>query len=428
MATFSIPGWTRTFLVRQLFCLMIAIGAAGILWALMGHAPSIPVTLIYSFALGNSTALLLESVRLPARWRAASWSWLIYIVLLLVTTPFAVALATAIVFFLVPPAMVPPAPRTSLWAFLLTAWKFPSVANLIFGLGYLAYFRTRCRLESRNRQLQETLESSLAERQVNDAELQQARDIQRGLLPKEIPQVPGFYVTGAWEPAKVVGGDYYDVIRLSRDKLAICIADVAGKGISAALLMANVQAAVRAFASERAAPSKVCAQINSVLYTNTAPEKFVTLFYGILDARKCTLEYANAGHLHPIVLRRNGETVHLDYSGALLGVFSDWPYEDGAAQLQSGDVLLLFTDGITEAQSPNGEEFGEARLVTAVAESFWHSPATLPAQLFRKIDQFCDSRVSDDRTLIVVAAGVTVETEDRTSINAQALQPAGANL
>ena len=205
--------------------------------------------------------------------------------------------------------------------YLRSGWKFPFVANLVFSFAFETYFLTKCRLETRNQQLQQTINLEAAQREVETEELKQALEIQRGLLPKEIPQLRGFEIAGAWEPAKVVGGDYYDVIRLGQDKLAICIADVSGKGVSASLLMANVQAAVRAFASEEALPSRVCAQINSVLCTNIASGKFVTLFYGVLDARTSTLHYTNAGHLRPLLIRRRGETSHLENDGALLGVF-----------------------------------------------------------------------------------------------------------
>ena len=246
--------WLLRFTRQQPLYLMIAAGAAGIIWAVTGQAPSVTVTLIYSFLCGNFTLLVLENVRIPCSWRKASWSWLIYLILLLVITPVAVTVATFVVFISVSPALVPPAPRTSFGDFLLTAWKFPAVTNLIFGGACLSYLMTRCRLEDRNRQLQQVINSEACEREHDAAELQQAREIQEGLLPKELPRLTEFEVAGVWEPAKVVGGDYRDVIRLSKDKLAICIADVVGKGVSAGLLMANVQASVRAFAAETAFP------------------------------------------------------------------------------------------------------------------------------------------------------------------------------
>jgi sigma-B regulation protein RsbU (phosphoserine phosphatase) len=363
--------------------------------------------------LGNLTAFALDLAGIN---RSRRWFALGHLAVLAVVIPLAVIIATAIVFIIIPPATLPPAPRTSFWAFLMAAWKFPLVASVVFGGGYFAYEATRRRLESRNRQLQQTLETAVAERVVETEELQQARDIQRGFLPKDIPQLPQFAIAGAWEPARVVGGDYYDVIRLSKDKLAICIADVAGKGVSAALLMANVQAAVRAFASEYFPPSRVCAQINSVLYTNTAPEKFVTLFYGVLDARTRTLQYANAGHPRPLIIHSSGKTTRLENGGALLGVFPDWAYEDSVVELEPGDLLLLFTDGITEAAAPGGEEFGEERLIAATTIPNERTLEDLQSHVLGEVKDFCQSQMSDDATLLMIAAAVATPEEKNTAL------------
>src|SRR5438552_4882142 len=400
----SISMWLLRFTRQQPLYLMIAAGAAGIIWAVTGQAPSVTVTLIYSFLCGNFTLLVLENVRIPCSWHKASWSWLIYLILLLVITPVAVTVATFVVFISVSRALVPPAPRTSFGDFLLTAWKFPAVANLIFGGACLSYLMTRCRLENLNRQLQQVINSEACEREHDAAERQQAREIQEGLLPKELPRLTEFEVAGAWEPAKVVGGDYYDVIRLSKDKLAICIADVVGKVVSAALLMANVQASVRAFAAETASPAYVCSRINSVLCANIASGKFVTLFYGVLDASSRILQYTNAGHLRPILIGSNGKVKHLENGGALLGVFPDWKYENSTVELGPGDILLLFTDGITEAMDLDGEEFGEERLIQAARNPVEQSIEDLQAHLLNSVKEFCNFRMRDDATLILLAA------------------------
>ena len=278
------------------------------------------------------------------------------------------------------------------------------MANLIFGMAFFIHQETRCRLEERNRQLERTVELGTAERELDAAELQQAREIQQGLLPRELPQLTEFEVAGAWEPACLVGGDYYDVIRLGKDKLAICIADVVGKGISAALLMANVQASVRAFATETASPSYVCSRINSVLCTNIATGKFVTLFYGVLDANSRILQYANAGHLRPILIDNDGNAKHLENGGALLGVFPDWKYENSTVEVGPGATLMAFTDGITEAMAPDGEEFGEERLIQVARSTAGQSIEQLKDQLLRSVKEFCNFQMRDDATLILVAA------------------------
>ena len=285
----SIPAWLLRLARQQPLYLMIAAAVFGIFWAITGQEPSLIVTLIYSFLLGNFTALVIETIPVPCSSGKSTWRWLLNLALLIATTAIAVTATTTIVFVFIPPVFLPPAPRDFFWRFLMTAWKFPAVANLIFGSGYLLYKTSRDRLEQHNQKLLQIINTDLVERELDARELQQARDIQRGLLPREIPQPPGFAITGTWEPAKVVGGDYFDVIQLGKNKFGICIADVVGKGISAAMLMANVQASLRAFASETAAPSYVCSRINSVLCANLAAGKFVTLFYGVLDPSTRTL-------------------------------------------------------------------------------------------------------------------------------------------
>jgi len=275
---------------------------------------------------------------------------------------------------------------------------------VIVGVVSQLYRDTRERLESKNRELQQAIELEAAERELQGQELQQAREIQQSLLPKEIPQVAGFEIDGAWEPARVVGGDYYDVIRLSETKLGICIADVVGKSVSAALLMANVQASVRAFATETTSPSALCSRVNSVLCANIATGKFVTLFYAVLDAERGLLHYTNAGHLLPILIRADGEVQELRNGGAVIGVFPEWKYEDSVAQLHPGDRLLLFTDGITEAGLPGGEEFGEQRLITGARTYADKSTSELKLGLLSDVKQFCASQLMDDATLIVISA------------------------
>lgn len=401
----SIPPWLFRLIRHQLVYLLTASGVVAVFWAITGRGPSLAATLIYSFVLGNLTAFTLENVRIPCSWWAAPWSILVYLGVLLLVIPVAVTVATAIVFVAVPPVSLPPAPRTSFWGFLVTAWKFPFVASAIFGGGFLAYIVMRNRLQDRNQQLQQAIASEIVDKERHAAELRRAREIQQGLLPKQVPQVDGFHISGAWEPATMIGGDYYDIIRLSKDNLGICIADVAGKGISAALLMANVQAAVRAFASASVPPSDVCSQVNSVLCANIVPGQFVTLFYGVLDAKDRTLRYTSAGHPQPVLIRRNGTSFRLNNDGALLGVFPDWKYEVSSAELNPGDILLLFTDGITEATGAGGEEFGEERLISGVSRSSRkRNPEELPMELLGHVRDFCGSRMSDDATLIVVAA------------------------
>jgi len=412
MTNTSTPAWLLRLTRRQLTYLLTAVAVVGIFWAITGRGPSLAATFIYSFVLGNLTAFAIDYVKIPYAWRQAPTSVFVYIGLLAIVVPIAVIIATTIVYVAVPPVSLPPAPRDSVWVFLKHAWRFPSVASVIYGAGYVAHIVNRNRLEDRNRELQLTIASGVAERELDAAELRQAREIQTDLLPKEIPQLPQFQITGVWEPAKLVGGDYYDVIQLSRDKVGICIADVVGKGISAALLMANLQASLRAFASETASPAQVCGRINSVLCANVAPGKFATLFYGVLDANTHILRYTNAGHLRPILIGDNGFVHHLENGGALLGVFADWRYKESSVELRAGDLLVLFTDGITEAMSPDGTEFGEDRLITAVTGAPSQPLADLQSQVLAAVKNFCNNHMSDDATLVLLAAARVCNPKD----------------
>jgi sigma-B regulation protein RsbU (phosphoserine phosphatase) len=267
---------------------------------------------------------------------------------------------------------------------------------------WVLYNETKDRLERRNVELQRSVELSTARLEMQEQELQRAREIQQSLLPKDIPQLSGFEVATAWQPARVVGGDYFDVLRLGKNRLAICIADVVGKGVSAALLMANVQAAVRAFARDSESPAWVCSRVNSVLCGNIATEKFVTFFYGVLDGEKRTLQYCNAGHPSPILVSSDSVR-QLPGSGAVLGIFPDWKYEDSMVRLSSGDRLLLFTDGITEASGSDGKEFGEDNLAL-LAKANSASPASeINTRVLAQVTDFCRGQFQDDATLLVVA-------------------------
>ncbi len=401
-------GWV-SFARRQQSYIAIAVAIYAALWAADRPAP-LSNTLIYTLFLCNFIVIAQDRLGFVYSHRPSLRLWLVY-------SPFLLAVALAgvlIVNFIEYPAWH--APGQSLWQFEQSGWKFPFIATLIFGVSFQLYRTTRERLEGKNRELQDAVELEIAERELHGQELQQAREIQQSLLPKEIPRVAGFEIEGAWEPASVVGGDYYDVIKLSETKLGICIADVVGKSVSAALLMANVQASVRAFATELTAPSVLCSRVNSVLCANIATGKFVTLFYAVLDAASGSLRYTNAGHPLPILIRANGEVEELQNGGAVIGVFPDWKYEDSWVRLNPGDRLLLFTDGITEAGLPGGEEFGESRLVACARAFAGRSTAELKSGLLADVKQFCASQLRDDATLIVVSAFPSIPNDPREDV------------
>ena len=397
------------FLRQQQLYIAIAVAIYAIFWAIEPQRANAIVTLVYTLCLCNLTVWMRTSLSFLYAERSSVYYWLIYSAMLCALAPVMVFIATCMVFY------IDNASPQDFWPYLKTSWKFPLVATLIFGIAAQIYHRTKHRLERRNRELQQTVQIEIAQRELQEQELQRAREIQQSLLPTQIPQVPGFEISGMWEPARVVGGDYFDVLKLSDSKIGICIADVVGKSVSAALLMANVQATVRAFASESSSPAWLCSRVNAVLCNNIASGKFVTLFYGVLDANRSVLEYANAGHLPPILISHSGQVTRLENGGALLGVFPQWKYQDSTVKLSGGDRLLLYTDGITEATSPSGEEFGEDRLIAAANARFKNSASTLQQALLSEAKLFCDSHLQDDATLIVIAVQPVQATHSKPS-------------
>ncbi len=202
-----------------------------------------------------------------------------------------------------------------------------------------------------------------------ESELKIAREIQIALLPKKIPEIKDYEVTAANIPALHIGGDYFDVIKLADHKFALIIADVSGKGTPASLLMSNIQSAVHSYLKLYEEHSfdleSVTGKINELIYENTPPEKFITFFWGILDTNDHTFEYINAGHNPPFVLK-HGEEVHLlDKGGFMIGILDTGVvYEKGKVTLEEDDVLIFYTDGVTEAQNDAKEEYGDENLIS----------------------------------------------------------------
>jgi phosphoserine phosphatase RsbU/P len=235
-------------------------------------------------------------------------------------------------------------------------------------------------------------------------ELEEARRIQRTLLPAVLPQMDGFELAASWQPASGVGGDCFDAIRFSSHRLALSIADVVGKGIPAALLMSNLQAAVRAFATEAARPAELCEQVNTILCGHISEGRFISFFYCVVDSEVGSLTYANAGHFPPALIRTDGTVGLLTSGGPVLGVLPAATYESGTVPFGAGDRLILYTDGITEARSESDEEFGDERLLLLAVEHRACSAPALQARLVDAVATFTGRRFTDDATLIVLAA------------------------
>jgi sigma-B regulation protein RsbU (phosphoserine phosphatase) len=384
------------FLRQQAVYIAGAAIACAILWA-SGLRVNLATVFVYALCIGNLVTPAIGWLQFLYAERKFPYNLLIFLLILLVLTA-PVYLITSVVVWLV----APPAPVT-LFNLIAGGWKFSFVFTFLFGVPSFLFFITKERLEQRNVELEQTVERGTAQIALQEQEFERGREIQQSLLPKDIPQLAGFEVAGAWKPARSVSGDYYDVLRLDDHRLGICIADVVGKGVSAALLMANVQAAVRAFASDSESPARVCSKVNILLHENIATGKYVTFLYGILDGKARTFQYCNAGHLYPILITR-GFVQTPDSGGAVLGVFPGWNYEDSTIELKAGDRLLLFTDGITEASDATGKEYEETNIA-----AFAVAHATLPAKdlnsrLLAHVTAFCNGHFRDDATLLVIAS------------------------
>ena len=234
-------------------------------------------------------------------------------------------------------------------------------------------------------------------------EYEEAKEIQQGLLPKQIPQMPGLEISGSWRPARIVGGDYFDVFKLSESRLALCIGDVSGKGMPAALLMSNLQAIVRALASETLSPRELTEKINRAMFRNVTDGKFITFFYALIDSRRRRLHYSNAGHNAPILVRQDGTQLRLEEGGLVLGAFQESSYQQGEVELRPGDRLVLFTDGVTEATNGKEEEFGEERLVQALLCDRPLTAEALQNRLLDQVNEFSGGELEDDVTVLVLS-------------------------
>jgi sigma-B regulation protein RsbU (phosphoserine phosphatase) len=228
--------------------------------------------------------------------------------------------------------------------------------------------------------------------------------IQRALLPAVLPQSEAFEVAGAWQPASGFGGDCYDVFAFGTATLGLSIADVAGKGLPAALLMSSLQAAVRAFALEASPPHAICASVNRLLCGQMIAGRFATFCFLRLDRQRGVLRYANAGHNPPLLAHADGRIERLSIGGTVLGVFADAEYRTGELALLSGDRLLLYTDGITEARNAEDEEFGEDRLGGLLLEHRYLDARALHQRVLAEVTAFAGAcGFQDDATMLVVA-------------------------
>ena len=387
----------RRFLTSQQLFLVVAVALFAVLKVTNSASAEFGPILIYTFVIGNLVS--------PAMNRLAPYSdrfrsplnWLVF-----VPTLFLVALASSIIALLVTLAVYR-APLVVFREQFRTGGRLGVLMVLIVGCIIHFYNQTRAMLERRNWELQRTVEAGKTQSQEQEQEMGKAREIQEGLLPNQIPQVRGLDIAGVWQPARAIGGDFYDVVKFSERKIGVCIGDVVGKGISAALLMANLQASFRAFTPDPISPGTLVGKMNGVLCNNIAADKFVTFCYCTIDVAEGRLTYAGAGHWPPILLRKSREAIVLRDGGPPLGIFPGREYEDIIVDLESGDHVVFYTDGLTEATNSEGQEFGERRLVDVGSQNLRLSANQLLEKIVTEVTQFSVGNFQDDLTMVVVS-------------------------
>ncbi len=350
---------------------------------------------ICTLTIGNLMYFLQTvAVRLYSN-RPFPWNWVIYLPIL-TTASFAGTLGAVALVRWTHTDVAP------YWDVFRHTYKIIMVVSMGGGIVGYAVQGVQSKLQAKNKLLEQAVERSTAALAQQEQELVRACEIQSGLLPKVLPQHANLELAGAWQPARTVGGDYFDVVQLDEDRLGICVGDVSGKGLTASLLMANLQAAFRAYATPEATPAAVCAKLNAFVCGNVASDKFITFFYAIVDARRRTLVYENDGHCPALLLHAASSPDSLCGQGGVLGVDPEWTYADSTKQLVSGDRLLFFTDGVTEAENQQAVEFGAERIVEVAGPS-GSSAAETKRRVMEEVAKFCNGEFRDDVTLVVAA-------------------------
>jgi sigma-B regulation protein RsbU (phosphoserine phosphatase) len=248
------------------------------------------------------------------------------------------------------------------------------------------------------------LHEQLVEKKRLEAQLEVARQVQLALLPERDPEIDGFDISAYNFSTEEVSGDYYDFVKPYEDNLGLVIADVSGKGVPASLLMAFLRASLRAAIHTGYAPNVSMAKVNYLLWESIDPHQFVTCFYGMLDATNRTLAFVNAGHNPLLILSHDGPRF-VERGGLPLGLFKDTRYYEYYLPIDAGQILVLYTDGATEALSPDGQEYGRSRLVDAVSRSRDRRAREMIDYIYNEIFEWTGGRGSgDDVTFVVIKA------------------------
>jgi sigma-B regulation protein RsbU (phosphoserine phosphatase) len=258
------------------------------------------------------------------------------------------------------------------------------------------------------------------EKQKIENEIDLAKEIQIHLLPQRIPSLNGYEISGKNIPALNIGGDYFDIIKIDNDRIIIIIADVSGKGLPASLLMSNIQSAIHSFlkfnGDKEFNISEVTGKLNSLIYENTSSEKFITFFWGVIDKRNHSFIFSNAGHNPPLFFKKSkieGNEPEIPKSklfstlnegGLMLGIIEDFQYESGKVKMIKNDMLILYTDGITEAQNSDGDEFGEERLHEIIISNRNKKGEEIVNIILKEVEIFAGTNKQyDDQTLIILS-------------------------
>ena len=234
-------------------------------------------------------------------------------------------------------------------------------------------------------------------------EMRLAYEIQVNLLPHTSPEYDGYQISGKSIPAKEVGGDYFDFMPIDEERMAFCLGDISGKGIPAALLMANLQATLRGQTILNFSCKDCISFANKLLYRNTDPHRYATLFYGILNLKNNEVSYCNAGHNNPILISADKKVQRLDIGGVVVGVMPEYPYKEISIPMNAGDLLVIYSDGITEAMNEFEEEYEEERFINLLLELQDRSADNIIETVLKSVNEFSGhTEPMDDKTLVVI--------------------------
>ncbi len=391
----SSPRLTRS-LPQGRFALLWAL-----IWAIAGFAvaigitvgtgsdffPALRLSLLFAEVVGFAS-LISARVVFP---RLATLPYLLFFSLQILTL-LSVTVFGSIAVAITQPLFVAARATTSILIIAINA-----TLAVVVGIGLHTYDSMRRQIEDQFRELRE--------KEVLERQLRTAREVQQQLLPRETPRLEDLELHGRVVPARDVGGDYFDFLPVSPGRVGVVVADVSGKGVPAALLVAGIQASVRALSSAEASPSELQTRVNEILYRSSGSSRYATFLLGFYETASKTFCYSNAGH-HPPIRVRDGQVAALEpVSGFPIGMFEATTYDENHARLEPGDLLAMYTDGLVEAPNGDEEEFGEDRLCRLLRE---HSGSPLEQISSAVLEELAtwrgDLDAHDDATLVLVRA------------------------